>query len=445
MMDFTTGQYLQLIIGLVLVLVAFIGAYSGPERTIVTVLILLLPFQPITSKFGTLNTGLALLVFTAFLLNGRIRQFPLLVFAGLIMLTYLLSFTQVPPATYLDHFLYMLTMVANFCIFFVVYNYVVRSGNVRGFFNVLLWMNVLFDIYCFAQLLMGVDPGAALGLGDLSLQSNRLDSRLAGPFTAVGMTAEYLVIQIMLLLHMYMHEQKKKKKIFVASVVMANLAFLVATGNRGGFLILILGVLLYLFWFRRELGLGKLLASAAVGSFMLAVMSLVVVTFTDFNVLYERLIATEVKEGVPDSRSFIWPLAWERIQDAPLIGHGPRVRLIEEELRQIPGHMFMPYPHSAYLFLLYTVGVVGLLAWVAFFFALYIRFRRAKRNPHPDPFIARLPKLSILILVLFLVDQMKVAMLRFNLSDYQQIIFVLLGGLLAAAWIATHPPQQKST
>jgi hypothetical protein len=51
MMDFTSGQYLQLIIGLVLVLVAFIGAYLGPERAVVTVLVLLLPFQPITSKF----------------------------------------------------------------------------------------------------------------------------------------------------------------------------------------------------------------------------------------------------------------------------------------------------------------------------------------------------------------------------------------------------------
>mgnify|MGYP001822851293 FL=1 len=445
MMDFTSGQYLQLIVGLVLVLVAFIGAYLGPERAVVTLLVLLLPFQPITSKFGTLNTGLALLVFTAFLLNGRIRRFPLLVFAGLIMLAYLVSFTQVPRATYPDHFFYMLAMVANFGIFFIVYNYVSRSGNVRGFFNILLWMNVLFDLYCFAQLLMGIDPGAALGMGDLSLQANRADSRLAGPFTAVGMTAEYLVIQIMLLLHMYMHESKKTKKVFVASVAMANLAFLVATGNRGGFIILVLGVVLYLFWFRRELGLGKLLASAAVGSVMLAVMSVVVVTLTDFNVLYERLLETEVKEGLPDSRYYIWPHAWERIQEAPVIGHGPRVRLIEEELRNIPGHQFMPYPHSAYLFLLYTTGIVGLLAWFAFFFALYIRFRRAKRNPHPDPFIARLPKLSILVLVLFLIDQMKVAMLRFNLSDYQQFIFVLLGGLLAAAWIAMHPPQQRST
>ena len=66
MMDFTSGQYLQLIVGLALVLVAFIGAYLGPERAVVTVLILLLPFQPITSKFGTINTGLALLVFGLF-------------------------------------------------------------------------------------------------------------------------------------------------------------------------------------------------------------------------------------------------------------------------------------------------------------------------------------------------------------------------------------------
>jgi O-antigen ligase/energy-converting hydrogenase Eha subunit E len=444
-MELTSAQYLQLIAGLVFVIIAFVAAYIGPERVVVTVLMLLLPFQPITSVFGTVNTGLALIVFTAFLLGGRIRRFPLLFVVGAIMLAYMVSFTQVPRATYPDHIYYLVAICANFALFYIVYNHVCRSGDIRGFFNMLLWMNILVGIYCLAQLVIGMDARVHLGVGDLALRENRWDTRLSGPFGAVGITAEYLVIQILLLLHMYMHETGRAKKYLVAGVMLANLAFLVATGNRGGFLVLVGGGLLYLVWFRRELGSGRLLASAAFGGIMLAIVSVVIVTYTDFNVLYDRLLSTEVKEGVPDSRVKIWPLTWERVLEAPVSGHGPRFRLIGDELGLVPWYKIIPYPHSLYLFILSTIGVVGLLAWAAFFFALFRRFVRAKLNPHTDPFIARVPKLSILILVVLLIDQIKVSMFRFNLSDYQQIVFVLIGGLLAAAWIAMHPDQSKST
>ena len=219
-MDLTTGQFIQLIAALFLAVVAFVWAYSGSERAVVIVLVMLLPFQPITSRFGSVNTGLALLVFTAFLLKGRIRRFPLVQFLWVVLLAYLVSFTQAPRATYPDHMYYIVAMFANFALFYIIFNYVSRSGDVRGFFGMLLWMNVLVDLYCAVQLIVGVGPGAELvGTGDLSLQQNRWDSRLAGPFGAVGITAEYLVIQILLLLHMYLHAVSKGRKLFVAAFV----------------------------------------------------------------------------------------------------------------------------------------------------------------------------------------------------------------------------------
>ena len=444
MMELTSAQYYQLVAGLILVIIAFVGAYAGPERVVVFVLILLLPFQPITSKYGTVNTGLALLVFMAFLLNGRLRRFPLLFLVCAVMLAYLLSFTQVPRATYPDHIYYLVAICANFALFYIVYNNISRSGDIRGFFNILLWTNMFVGLYCFAQLIIGIEPKAMLGIGDLALRDNRWDARLAGPFAAVGITAEYLVIMTLLLLHMYLHEAGKTKKRLIAGVAIANLAFLVATGNRGGFLVLLGGAFLYLVWFRKELGFGRLFASAAVGGVMLAIVSVVIVTYTDFNVLYGRLLSTEVKEGMPDTRVRIWPEAWERIQEKPVLGHGPRFRLIAEDSGLIPWYQIMPYPHSAYLFVLTTIGVVGLVAWFAFLYVLFLRFLRARKNQHPDPFIASLPKLSILILVVLLVDQLKVSMFRFNLSDYQQIVFVLIGGLLASAWVAMHSAKPDS-
>ena len=430
-MDFSNSQYIQLILAIMMVLMAFVAAYIAPEKPVVSFLVLLIPFQLVTSRFGTINTGLTLLVFVAFFLNKRIRHWPLFGFAALLLLVYLVSFTQVHRSTYLDHILYMVAMTANFAIFYIVYNYVSRTVNPKDFFNLLITLNVIVAIYCYIQLLVGLDGSAIMGGGELSLQQNRADARLAGPFTAVGITAEYLVIQIFILLYMILNDCTRRQKLFWSGLIAANFAFLIATGNRGGILILLIGTILFFYLFRREFGGSRLLIRGIIGGGLFAVMALVIISFTQFNVLFERLTDTEVREGLPDTRAVIWPLAWERISEKPVLGYGPRIRLIEEFDRRIPGHEFMPYPHSTYLFILYTLGAVGLTAHIIFMAALLLRVRRGMSNKHPDDFLRGVPKLSMLILTLVIIDQAKVSMFRFNLSDYQQYTFALFAGLLA--------------
>lgn len=429
-MDFSNSQYIQLILAMMMVLMAFVAAYIAPEKPIVSFLVLFIPFQLVTSRFGSLNTGLTLLIFVAFFLNKRLRHWPLFEFAALLLLVYLIAFTQVHRSTYFDHILYVLAMTANFAIFYIVYNYVTRTTNPKVFFNLLITLNVMVAIYCYIQLLVGLDGSAIMG-GELSFQQNRADARLAGPFAAVGITAEYLVIQIFILLYMILNDCTKRQKLFWSGLIAANFAFLIATGNRGGILILVIGTVLFFYLFRREFGGSRLLIRGVIGGGLFAVMALVIISFTQFNVLFDRLADTEVKEGVPDTRAVIWPLAWERISEKPVLGYGPRIRLMEELDRRIPDHEFMPYPHSTYLFILYTLGAVGLTAHIIFMSVLLLQLRRGMSNKHPDDFLSGVPKLSILILTLIIIDQAKVSMLRFILSDYQQYTFALFAGLLA--------------
>lgn len=431
-MDFTAGQYLQLGIALATGVVLFVIAYAAPARYIVTFLIVTVPFQLIASRYGSVNMVLIYLAGFAFALRGRMRVFPLLWAAALIFFAYALSLSQTLRATYLDHVLYLVAVGANFVLFYLVYNYFRESENPRVALNVLIWVAALVDAYCMLSLLVGFDRFALMGIQELSLGENIEGlQRLVGPFNAPGTNAEFLALQILLLGYVLLHEKRRRQRIILFSLLLATFAFLVATGSRGGFVALMGGALVFLFLFRSSLGTRALLGGAltVVG---FGVVALAVTQFTEFNVLFDRLQGTEFEGIVPESRTRPFELAMERIPERWVIGHGPRIRLISEEERQIPNYVpFGGYPHNLYLFLLYTVGVVGLFAYLTFFVALLVRWAGVRNASSNDALLKGLPRLAIVLMLVFLASQFRIEFLRFLLTDYQNYVFALWGMLLA--------------
>src|SRR5690606_749505 len=144
----------------------------------------------------------------------------------------------------------------------------------------------------------------------------------------------------------------------VIGLIGANLATLVGTGNRGAFLTMLGAFPLFLLTFRRELGTFRVVQISVFGAALLVVASLIMVNYTSYGQLFQRLSELEVsEEGIPDTRQNTWPIALETIRQKPLLGHGPRLRLQDDEIVVYPGHPAIPYPHNLYLFLLVTVGV----------------------------------------------------------------------------------------
>lgn len=443
-MDFTTSQYTQLIVGLTAVIIMFVLAYASPEKRVIQFLVMMIPFQPVVSKYGTLNTGLALLVMSAFLLNRRVTRMPLLSIVMLALVVYLISTSQALKPTYKDHVFYLVSISANVSIFYIIFNYIIRTERIMDVINMLIWTNVLVVIYSVIQMKVGYGSASIMGIEDLTLTQNRADARLAGPFNAVGITAEYMVIQIFLILYKYFHEDSKRIRFLLLGILAGNMGVMVGTGNRGGFVVMILAAVIFFFMFRRTFGTLRMVKLGSVGVMIFTVAAVIMIAFTEFNVLFERLSETEIdQEGVPDSRSVIWPLAVERIGEEPFVGHGPRIRLIDEFARRIKGHVFMPYPHSLYLFVLYTIGAAGLLVLAVAFLALLSLFLSGMRNRHTDIFVRGTPKLALLVLTIIAIDQIKVSMMRFNLSDYQQYIAAVLGMFVGATYVARFRKNQE--
>jgi len=338
----------------------------------------------------------------------------------------------------MDHLTYIIVILSNLLIFYIVYNFINNEKDLHQLIQCLLILNIMVVVYCAMQLAMGFEQYSFFGIDEFTIQKNREDFRLAGPFNAVGVTAEYFVIQSIIVCFLLVHQSRKLKRIFLIAILLVNFGFMAATGNRGGVVSLIVGGTLFAYVYRRKLGASRAVTRGGlilIGFFCMASLT---IKYTKFNVLYERLAGTRIEHGMLDTRDVVWRVAWEEIKEKPILGHGPRLRLIDEHLRKIPGrhipgHLILIYPHNLYLYIWNTIGIVGLFAYFLFFTNVFLRLVRKLHQEHDSDFAHGFIKLGMIILAVFMIDQMKVSFLRFTLNDYQHYIFMLLGMIIGTA------------
>ena len=412
----------------VFALLALLAAYAGPEKWTVSIVFLLTPFQPVETKFATVNVLVAYVVFAAYVLRGRITYVPALAFTILLFLVMLASLSQADPASWRLHVIYIFSIGSAFCLFYVFYNAAVRIRDPKFFLDLLVALNWVVVLYCGLQLLLTM-PWFPIHRSDLpfDIQGNRAgeDPRLAGPFGAIGLTAEYLVLSTMLVAFVSVYRVPGHGRPSLAALATLNLLFLVATGNRGGFLVLLGGGLLFLYMFRDRLSIKTTINTVIIGVLALSAASYVTVNYTKFDRLYDRLEATEFEGAMPDTRVSVWRPSLEQIQKKPVLGHGPRLRLTDGD-SIYRGHVQINYPHNLYLYLLYTVGVVGIVAYLAFFGAIIRRYWKNASWSSGDELSDGMTKLALLMIALIAIDQVKIEFLRFGTVDYLQFVFALL-------------------
>ncbi len=430
-MDLTDSQFTQLIVGLLFGLIMFVIAYLASEKSIITLLVLMIPFQMITSAYGTLNTVLVYMVGFIFLIRGQLRLFPLMWSALLILFALLLSTSQAHKSTYLDHLFYIVTIAANFVIFYLVYNFVAKSKtNERYGIYLMVFTGALVLLFSTIKLTTGFNPGLALGIAELATMDNlERKQRFIGSFSAAGINGAFHAMQLVLLAFMLIYQRKPGVRIVLLGLFLGNAAFLVATGSRGSFISMIFGMLLLLTFSVKQIGAGRVIALVFVLPMVFATAAFVIIKFTAYNVLFERLLETEFKGLTPDTRDF--SVALEKIPDKLILGHGPRLRLPNEFVRRIPGYESIQYPHNLYLHVLYTTGIIGLIAYLSWFLALTARYLRPLRYRSESPYLNAAPRLGLILMAMFLLDEMKIEFLRFGFSDYQQFMFASWAVFLA--------------
>lgn len=430
-MTLSSSLLFQMTLVVVLATIVFFFAYSLPQKIAGTALIILIPFQPIETRYGTANVVLAFVVFIAMLMREKDVRLPMLPQILLLLFVYLVSMSLTHRSTHLEHAMYLIYFLSSVLVLWIAYDLTTRY-TLKGIVNIFIVMNVLVDLYCFVQL--GVGPGdkyMLFGREEFSMMHVRED-RLTGPFGGVGVSAEYFVIMVYMIMHQILTTSRPKERWLLGGLILVNLALLVATGNRGGFLTLIGAGGLYLWMFRHLLGTGRTLKIAFAGVVLLSVSAAITINYTSFNTLFERLLETEVEEGIPDTRAVVWPMAWAAIKERPLFGNGPRLRLTDDERgKDYKGHVVIMYPHNLYLFLLFTIGITGLIAFLIFLTTPLYRCWRASRKVPNDPVMLSFLKTGVVMMIIIFVDQIKVEFMRYSLVDYWHFVFALFGVLIA--------------
>jgi O-antigen ligase len=421
----------DLIVALALTVLFFGACFFLSPRKTVPILFCLIPFQGIENSQSSLNVLLTYAVAVAFILKGRMNYLPLIGPVLILLGVYIISTAFAHPATQVDHAIYIFNVLSAILLFYVMYNFMRTHGDVDLLVRMLVGMNVLVLAYCAIQLFYG--GWNPLGMKELIITNPRMGSemRLNGPFWAVGILGEYLMLNILIFGYLLTTAHRRHLRFGFSTLIALNFLMLIGTANRGAFLVLLGATLLFLYVFRFTLGIRRTLGILFGGAILVTSATVVIVNFTDMALLFDRLETTEFDGGVPDTRVRVWSAVVPEIQRRPMLGHGPF--FYSEGTQPYQGFVSIPYPHNLYLYIVYTLGFVGLFAYLFFFWSLGRRLVAGWRRVSLDD-RERLPglvSLGPIILLAVLLDQMKVEFLRMTLIDYWHFLFAML-----AIWVA---------
>jgi hypothetical protein len=424
----------------ILIILAMLAVAAGAKRThSIGVLLVLIPFQTIDTRFGSSSVLLTYALAGVLLVSGglKVRQLAALL---LIVLAYFVSLAFAERGMLTRNVLFMFQFFSCLIVFILAFNFAVLVEKERSVVDILLAINVLAIVYCLLQLSVG--PGERFipfGVDEFKFNLNRHpgDPRLVGPFDNPGSTAGYFALMTLICAVEFMYS-KGRRRLLVSAIAGFNMLGLVATGNRAGFLVLLAMAPLLLFAYRKELGAKRVVQYSIGGAAAFAMVAVVAVSFTDFNRMFERMdTVAETEGGIPTTRSEGWPVAIAKIKQRPWVGEGPYFWTAEdaEDIGQLKYEFeeggeidtaFDHFPHSLYLYLLRTVGIFGLVAVVGFFlrtwWVLFASLRQESEGHR-----AAIVRLGLFVIPAFLISQITLEFHRPNTMDYAQFIFALMG------------------
>lgn len=419
----------QLTLGLMIVITALGSAVALENKTIAKIMLLLIPFQLIENKYGTSSIAAAYFIAVALYIKGwRLIPYPILTLG--LLFAFVISFVFAKNNIAFYNAIYIVNFFASLTVFFIFFNYSHIFGE-EASERLLFGLNILVIAYCTLQLFAG--PGNAFrpfGMEAFEFHMNRGggDPRLVGPFGAPGATATYLLLMTIVCVRAA-HLNRTVSIIIPSTLFFLNLIAIALTGNRTAMLLAVAGSLAYIIVIATDLSLRVRLATA-IGSLASVVLAVGVASYTtQFDVILDRLDdVAETRDGLPETRARVWAESLEKIIESPWTGDGPYL-LYQERAEQLGllRSNYDKFPHSLYLYLLRTVGVIGLLAFIVFFMGVARLIASDNRTLLSYRDNARRLRFLQFIVIVFLLNQITLEFMRIGYMDLSQFVFAILG------------------
>jgi O-antigen ligase len=281
--------------------------------------------------------------------------------------------------------------------------------------------------------------GGRSGIGELGYRVEGM--RVGGALKSHGMASDFGTRSLFLLMFLLVKVRNPFERLVWGGVTLVTVVAVVATANRGAFFSFVIGLLVLWYLFRKQISVARMTIVLGAVAALFVVSEIALTRFTNATSLSARIMATEFSGGVPDTRKNTWKPALVKGLEHPFVGHGPYYDIGEGLAKQM-------WPHNSFLFLFYTVGVFGLLAFLAVLYHVW-GYSLSFRLPNVrGSTLADLSKILCTILVVTVLQQMRTDFQRGSVYPY--MIWMIFGlitatGLLLRDQSANKPPPPPET
>ena len=431
-------RMLQVVAAGLLVLLAF----RSKSVSALMLAVLFLPFPKGTS-YGNTNSAFILLIFIIWLYRVSRKLAPPprwtamdVPVIGLVM-AYALSFynvdnTQEIPlawSIYLSFFTYLFLA-------YMVINIVRTTEDVQ---KIVMTQSISCALVCLIGVYEVFNPSSVIIPGWIEFSGGyefvEQGVRIGSTFLDFELFAEFCTLNLLLQIFLLQRAKTKSRRFAIAALMGLTLFCLFATVTRGAILSLSAG-LVYLLWLsRRRVNFVRLVGLGAVAVVLVLGADQFVSRFTRSASVLERLMGTELKGGVvPETRAGVWEQAINNILDHPVIGHGPYYPAER-------GLVTLYWPHSLYLFYAYIVGAVGLAFFLWILATLWKATRPRAASPGSGTWIEGATVIFRVMLLTFMVDQIKIEYLRNE--RYSYFVWMMFGLMMAIGNVARTEAAQR--
>ncbi|MFQ5511636.1 MAG: O-antigen ligase family protein [Candidatus Krumholzibacteriia bacterium] len=349
----------------------------------------------------------------------------------LFTVAYLLSFLNVEQnSDLIEGVKIVWRQLTAFAFFYLIVNFVTDEKKLNGIIRVVsasagfLVLTALIEIGAPGVTLIPgwIKTGQRLGQGELGYRLESL--RVGGAVASHGLLSDYCTISIFFMAFLFFRARNPIEKLIWALTTMGTFVVLLATANRGAFFGLVIGFVYFLYVFRSRFNLVRyVIVISAMLSFFLGA-QLLLDKYTLAASVTQRMLGTQFEGLVPDSRVGVWEVPLRRSLEHIFVGHGPYFGIT-------PGLERMFWPHNAYIYYLFTLGLLGLASF------LMIVYRVAKTSflhGHPaarGTFAGSVMGILHVQLLIFLFEQLRTDHQRNTDFVYIYIVWMLFGLIVA--------------
>lgn len=407
------------------------GVWLIPVGSIATGLLLMSTFRFSTVAIGSINAILLLIVIGVYISRTRASVSQVIFGTPLSHAMAVFCISQVvsiliDQALGQNHKLATVMIIEHlsvFLLFFIVFHEIVYRGRLQ---QILTAVTAVIAVEALVASLQLALPGEGMLFPLLSIPGGRFIYGAYSPrgtFFETELLSEFFAVSVPLLIAIARLATSHILRKVAYGLVGLSLFLLMTLGARGGVFALAIGFAAF-FVLGRTIGRTSLRKSVGLALLVLAVAFAAVWLQRDllpqFNYLMdEKMVDTTFEGAAPDSRSALWRYYQEKVGNSPLLGHGGlSIRAMFASGSQGPEYK---WPHSLYLAVLYTSGLMGFIPLVYLFLRLLFVCISGARNSTDGAPVRTARLLMVAAVLAFVVDQYKIEYIR--IVHYQHIIW----------------------